>query len=126
MAINPFEFLVIAHDIAELENVNEASLRMAIGRSYYAAFLTAESYLTQHHGIQKAPSEEGKPKGIHADVIYTLEQRNERNLKSAGIKLKQARDLRVISDYKPNDDIVIDDLLDAIDYCDSIIKEKLI
>lgn len=125
MSISPVDFLVVAKNISEQSDLNEAFIRTAVGRAYYGAFLASHQHLSEHYGIYKASSQDGKDKGIHADVIYSLEENTQLKLKSAGFKLRQARDFRVIADYKPEKEVTHDDLMDALALCESIINDKL-
>ena len=125
MSIAPVDFLIVAKELSEQPNLSEAVIRTVIGRAYYGAFLASHQHLSEHYGIYKAPSQDGKDKGIHADVIYSLEQNTHLKLKSAGLKLRQARDFRVTADYKPEKEVTHDDLMDTLDLCESIINDKL-
>ncbi|MHA1698161.1 MAG: HEPN domain-containing protein [Promethearchaeota archaeon] len=89
---DPEIFLEISQRIQEFNNVNSEGLfRTAIGRSYYAAFLTALKKL-RSKGVKINDNSR-----IHADVRYILiEKFHKSNIAS---KLENLFKLRVESDY---------------------------
>lgn len=85
MSFNPKEFLRLANDLAS--NVHdEASLRSAVGRAYYAAMLQAREQL----GIP------GHRRTIHRMVIGRLKRAD----RAAGDQLDKLETLRGEADYE--------------------------
>lgn len=81
--MDPREFLRIANQLAA--GTDEAALRTAVGRFYYAAFLVARDKL----GLTHERTE------VHVKVGRELKRRN----RAAGDKLFRLKDLRVQADY---------------------------
>ena len=88
---DPLEFLHVAESLAERDS-SEASLRTAINRFYYTAFLTSREAL-QVSGARY----------IHGLVIGELRRHDRR----AGDHLERLRALRGLSDY----DLEVEDAL---------------
>lgn len=95
---NPEIFLDIARRIKDRNDLNDqGKLRTAIGRAYYAAFLTTREYLKKH----KAKTFDKERQ--HQDVLDALDALDEYNIKNW---LDKLRDNRVKADYYLN--ILID------------------
>ncbi len=86
MSFDPRSFLRLAEQLAQDDN-DEASLRTAVGRAYYATFLQARDRL----GIR------GR-RDIHGKVIGGLKARD----KAAGNQLHKLETLRGAADYEMN------------------------
>ena len=83
-SFDPEEFLRVADSLV-LQDTSEASLRTAVGRIYYAVFLTARETL----GVS------GRNR-IHGRVIGELRRRD----RYAGGQLERLEGLRVVADYQ--------------------------
>ncbi len=81
---NPMKFLDVAIQLAK--NGDEANLRIAVGRAYYAVFLVTRDKL----GIKATEDS-------HKKVLEALHNRNHITLKD---QLKAVRDLRTVADYE--------------------------
>ena len=90
MTFDPREFLRVANELAQQTN-DEAKLRSAIGRAYYAVMLCARERL----GIRAQ-------RRVHRLVISRLRSVD----RAAGDQLAKLETLRGVSDY----DLIIDDL----------------
>ena len=87
-------FLNVAKKIKESTNLDEqGKFRTAIGRAYYAAFLTAREYL-KFHKAKKFDKDRQ-----HQDVLDTLDELEQYDLKNM---LDKLRDNRVNADYALN------------------------
>ena len=85
MTFNPSEFLRLANELAR-DNSDEAKLRSAVGRAYYAVFLQARESL----GLS------GNRRRIHRLVIGRLKGTD----RSAGDQLDKLETLRGEADYE--------------------------
>ena len=85
MSFDPNEFLRLAHAIAR-DSDDEARLRSAVGRAYYAVFLQARERL----GLR------GHRRKIHGLVIGRLKSVN----RAAGDQLDKLETLRGEADYE--------------------------
>ena len=83
-SFDPQEFLRVADSLVS-QDTSEASLRTAVGRIYYAVFLTARETL----GVS------GRSR-IHGRVIGELRRRD----RYAGGQLEKLEGLRVVADYQ--------------------------
>ena len=83
-AFDPQEFLRVADSLVS-QDTSEASLRTAVGRIYYAVFLTARETL----GVRGRSH-------IHGRVIGELRRRD----RYAGGQLERLEGLRVVADYQ--------------------------
>ena len=91
---NPEIFLNVAKKIKESINLDEqGKFRTAIGRAYYAAFLTAREYL-KFHKAKKFDKDRQ-----HQDVLDALDELEQYDLKNW---LDKLRDNRVNADYALN------------------------
>ena len=81
---DPREYLRVADSLVS-QDASEASLRTAVGRIYYAVFLTARETL----GVS------GRSR-IHGRVIGELRRRD----RYAGGQLERLEGLRVVADYQ--------------------------
>lgn len=93
MSFDPGEFLRLAEELAQGSN-DEARLRTAVGRAYYATLLQARESL----GIPQS-----RRRRIHGEVIGRLKGRD----KAAGNQLDKLETLRGEADYE----MVVDDPL---------------
>ena len=110
---NPEIFLEIAKGINESNDLDEqGKFRTAIGRAYYAAFLTTREYLKSHKA--KKFNKERQ----HQDVLDALDEFEEYYLKNM---LDKLRDNRVNADYFLN--VLID--MNLCEKC-LIISEQII
>jgi len=91
MQFDPIAFYQIAEQIVEAER-SEATLRTAVGRLYYAAFLKARQVLYRGASV---PRHLIKKKGEHAVIVEGVKARNW----SLGTQLDTLRELRVQADY---------------------------
>jgi uncharacterized protein (UPF0332 family) len=85
MTFNPSEFLRVANELA-LNTDDEASLRSAVSRAYYAVFLQARDCLGLH----------GHRRTIHGQVIGRLKSAD----RNAGDQLDKLEVLRGEADYE--------------------------
>ena len=83
---DPIDFYNLAHDIATAP-ADEARLRAAIGRVYYALFL-----------ISRARTHPGRYKVKHIDVIAAVGKKTNLAAKS---QLEAIQRLRHVADYEP-------------------------
>lgn len=81
---DPREFLALAARIADRDD--EAALRTAVGRAYYALFLIAREY-----------GHVGGRHDVHARVLEEVRQRKGRQTAD---QLKMLKQLRVVADYQ--------------------------
>lgn len=84
MAFDPAQFLRVAAILAS-EEANEAMLRTAIGRTYYALFLMARDRL----GVVTTDK-------VHSEVIRLLRRRD----KKVGDQMFSLLNLRLAADYQ--------------------------
>ena len=88
---NPAIFLEVARKIKDSDDLHEqGKFRTAIGRAYYAAFLTIREHLTKRY-LTKFDKE-----SQHQKVLDTLDELGENYLKNL---LDELRDNRVKGDY---------------------------
>lgn len=94
---NPLEFAQYAQRSA-LADRSEACLRTAVGRLYYAAFLTALWRLYPQGSIpgQRLEQQPANRRSVHAVVIDDVRDR----YFTAGTQLDRLRLLRVQADYR--------------------------
>lgn len=83
---DPLAFLTVARELALLDR-EEARLRTAIGRAYYALFLIAR----ERTGIRRR-------RNVHQRVIDAV--RGRRGYRSTADQLDTLRRLRVVADYQ--------------------------
>lgn len=84
--LDPLAFLSLARELANRDG-EEAELRTAVGRAYYALFLIAREKI----GIRG-------PRKIHTRVIDALKKR--RAYRSTADQLDALRRLRTVADYQ--------------------------
>ena len=82
---DPLEFLALARTLTDLGD-NEANLRTAVGRAYYAVFLVAR----QRTGVSTASGT------AHGDVVRALRARD----RALADQLGRPRRLRNVADYE--------------------------
>ena len=88
---NPAIFLEVARKIKDNNDLHgEGKFRTAIGRAYYAAFLTTREYLAIRYQIKFEKERQ------HQKVLDTLDELGENHLKNM---LDKLRDNRVNADY---------------------------
>ncbi len=91
---NPLIFLSLAKKIKDDGNMDEqGKFRTAIGRAYYAAFLTTREYLIRHKAKKFDKDHQ------HKDVLDVLDELDANILKNM---LDRLRDNRVKADYYLN------------------------
>jgi hypothetical protein len=91
MSFEPLQFLEVAED---LTNGNEARIRTAIGRAYYAVFLKALSSFAEQGLLVRSNSG-----ADHRHVLLALRRRS--RITEAD-QLDRLRELRVRADYDMN------------------------
>jgi hypothetical protein len=84
--LNGYAFLIVARELA-LPDREEAKLRTAVGRAYYALFLIA----------RERTGTRGR-KNVHQQVLNALRRR--RAYRSTADQLDALRRLRVVADYQ--------------------------
>ncbi len=93
---HPEIFLEIARKVKDFRDVDEqGKLRTAIGRAYYAAFLTTREYL-RFRGFTF------EEKGQHQKVLDALDDLNQEYIKNQLFTLEKSR---VVADYNLNKSI---------------------
>jgi hypothetical protein len=106
--------LIKADDIAQLarvlvtETANEARIRCAVSRAYYAAFHYCDFAATSW--CNPLPAADKKDKGEHAQLYLQLQTcckdaSLEKDLKLMVVEAKKLRDLRIQSDYELTDTV---------------------
>lgn len=106
--------MIKADDIAQLARVlvtdtaNEARIRCAVSRAYYAAFHYCDFAATSW--CNPLPAADKKDKGEHAQLYLQLQTcckdtSLEKDLKLMVAEAKKLRDLRIQSDYELNDTV---------------------
>jgi len=98
MSFDWSEYLTLAQELTSASTsspIQEAHLRAAISRAYYAAFCKARNYLLNKEGYLT-------PRGVnvHWDVIMKFEGSGDLGRKKVGTLLNSLRGLRNIVDYK--------------------------
>lgn len=98
MSFDWSEYLTLAQELtsaAATSPIQEAHLRTAISRAYYAAFWKARSFLLDKDGYQT-------PKGINAhwDVLNKFEGSSDMRRRKVGTLLRSLKGLRNIADYE--------------------------
>jgi hypothetical protein len=83
--LNPIQFLSVAQELAKETN-DEAKLRIAVGRAYYALFLIAR----EKTGVVATDN-------VHTEVIRALRRQGYRPLAR---QLQALKMLRVVADYQ--------------------------
>lgn len=81
---SPYDFLVVAQELAR-DGADEAKLRTAVGRAYYAMFLIAREKLGVTTTVQ-----------VHREVIRVLTRRR----KTLGDRFFDLFNLRQLADYE--------------------------
>ncbi len=85
MDFNWAEYLVLAEQLHKegiISPADEAKIRTALSRAYYAAFKTAERYLQSHGGVKRQENE-----GSHEAVIRIYEDSADRSKRRIGVLL---------------------------------------
>lgn len=97
MKFNWSEYLTLARQLAGKETnpaSEEAKLRAAASRAYYAAFIKARNFLRDGDGLV-IPR-----KSTHQYVIKQFKSSPDRARKKIGRRLERLRDYRVLADYQ--------------------------
>ena len=98
MSFNWSDYLTLAQELTS-ESINspieEAHLRAAISRAYYAAFCTARNFLSEKDGYSP-------PGGtnVHRDVVDKFEASSDMTRRKVGALLHSLRGIRNIVDYQ--------------------------
>lgn len=98
MSFDWSEYLTLAQELTSksiTSPIQEAHLRAAISRAYYAAFCKARNYLSYKDGYST-------PKGInvHWDVVNKFETSSDMTRRKVGVLLRHLRGIRNIVDYQ--------------------------
>ena len=97
MSFDWSEYLNVAKELAGVETSaasQEAKLRAAISRAYYAAFIKARNHLRDKQGLVIPRTSEA-----HRDVSKQFENSTDAVRRSLGEKLLRLRDFRRQADY---------------------------
>lgn len=97
MKFNWSEYLILARQLAEKETnpaSEEAKLRAAASRAYYAAFIKARNFLRDRSGLV-IPR-----KNTHRYVIQQFKSSPNQARKKVGRRLERLRDYRLLADYQ--------------------------
>jgi len=98
MSFDWSDYLTLAQELTS-ESINspieEAHLRAAISRAYYAAFCTARNFLSDKDGYST-------PSGtnVHWDVVDKFETSSDTTRRKVGVLLRSLRGIRNIVDYQ--------------------------
>jgi uncharacterized protein (UPF0332 family) len=98
MSFNWSDYLTLAQELTS-ESINspleEAHLRAAISRAYYAAFCTARNFLSDKDGYST-------PGGtnVHRDIVDKFEASSDMTRRKVGALLRSLRGIRNIVDYQ--------------------------
>lgn len=112
--ITPADFLAIAQ---QLSGSNEAELRTAVSRAYYAAFHQAQA-TAEKFTYKPNP----KSKSSHQDLMNFLARFGDPDYKTAADSLKRARRLRKKADYRLSDGITAEDAQTCIDLAQQVFE----
>jgi uncharacterized protein (UPF0332 family) len=122
MKFNWGKYLTLAQDWADLSkgHVNEeALLRSAISRAYYASFCNARNYLRD---IEKDRGL-GKSLQVHQLVIERFERSDSKAKKDIGTVLGRLRKIRNIADYRDTFHDLEATALQSLQYAEEVIEE---
>ena len=98
MSFNWHDYLLLAQTLfsgARGNSLEEAKLRSAISRAYYAAFCLARNHLIHKEGVIVRPSS-----GVHMKVIDRFKYSRDRRKRRIGTNLNRLRIDRNKSDYE--------------------------
>lgn len=98
MSFNWLEYLVLAQELtakSATSPIQEANLRSAISRAYYAAIHKAQDHL-----IYKDNSPIPYPVNIHFYIVTEFENSKDETRKKIGALLHHLRSIRNIADYQ--------------------------
>ncbi len=98
MSFNWSEYLILAHELTSTSTtspIQEAVLRSAISRAYYAAFCKARNHLI-YKDIDPIPDRVN----VHAHVVNKFESSSDRTRQKVGQLLHHLRSTRNIADYE--------------------------
>ena len=99
MAFDWSQYLVLAEELAEQPG-NEAALRSAVSRAYYAAFCLAREHLL--HTTELFGSRSRRPRLSHRTVWLTYQRDVDRRIGMDGNRLRELRNLVDYEDVVPN------------------------
>ena len=99
MAFDWSQYLVLAEEIAEQPG-NEAALRSAVSRAYYAAFCLAREHLLNTNKL--FGSKPRRPRLSHQTVWLTYGRDVDRRIGVDGNRLRELRNLVDYEDMVPN------------------------
>jgi hypothetical protein len=118
-SFNPEQFFKFAAAIVGDVNANEAALRSAISRAYYATFLVSREKLFGLDGVgltkttrkkitKKFKLVHGKKRepGTHEIISFAILDKT--NKLALSQQLEQLKDARVNADYKLSEDVLLD------------------
>lgn len=107
MSTTPAELMQLSESLCQSSSC-EATLRASIGRAYYAAYHAAIKF---HNSLDMPGAEPPNRRGVHATLIYQLEnpritdRDSRRASKTHSYLLKTIRTARVEADYDLECDI---------------------
>jgi uncharacterized protein (UPF0332 family) len=116
-----YYYLDLAHELAESANTNinqEAALRCAISRAYYAAFCESRNYLRDIKNISSTSSQ-----NAHQFVSDEFLKSNDKVIRSIGVKLSRLRMIRNAADYKDIFQDLDNQAVFALKNADSIVSD---
>ena len=93
------QYLVLAEELAEQKD-NEAALRSAVSRAYYAAFCLAREHLLNTNMLFR--SRLHRPRLSHQTVWLTYSRNVDRRIGMDGNRLRELRNLVDYEDVVPN------------------------
>lgn len=99
MAFDWSQFLVLAEELAA-QSDNEAALRSAVSRAYYAAFCSAREHLLNTHILYRIRTH--RPRLSHRTVWRTYQRDIDRRIGMDGNRLRELRNLVDYEDVFPN------------------------
>ena len=99
MAFDWSQYLALAEDLA-VQPDNEAALRSAVSRAYYAAFCLAREHLLNTNKLFGSRSR--RPRLSHRTVWLTYQRDVDRRIGMDGNRLRDLRNLADYEDVVPN------------------------
>ena len=99
MAFDWSQYLVLAEELAEQKD-NEAALRSAVSRAYYAAFCLAREHLLNTNMLFRSGSR--RPRLSHRTVWLTYRRDIDRRIGMDGNRLRELRNLVDYEDVVPD------------------------
>src|ERR1039457_6864981 len=98
MSFDWSDYLTLAQELTSAainSTIQEAHMRAAISRAYYAAFCKARNYLFNKDGYLTPRGE-----NVHWDVVNKFENSSDMTRKKVGTLLRHLRGIRNIVDYQ--------------------------